>query len=288
LEISVLITLFNREQYIEPCIRSAFASDFESFEVIVLDDQSTDGSYEKVLSLQKEFPRLRVYRNDTNLGQFGNRNAIVALAKGKYVKFIDSDDLLYPHTLRTMYWCLSQHPEAGAGIQDPFSKSLKKYPVFLKPKELFHYNFFTSNVFLGGPSSSLIKREVFEEFGGYQTELLLEDNLFWVRVGEKYPLVLMPSCLVYWRQHGGQEFSKWGEVKHNIHYLYFGLFTLYKAQPFLTTKEYQQVQKQLNNWLLGKMVQSIKMMKLITGVQWFVHGVLKRANYKKKYGIIAR
>lgn len=288
MEISVLITLFNRVEYIESCIRSVYASDFEGYEVIVLDDKSTDGSFEKVKELQTEFRDLKVFQNKENLGQFPNRNAIVALAEGKYIKFIDSDDLLYSHTLKIMHNFISEHPSAGAAVQDPFAKNSKKYPLFLGSKEAFKYNFFTNNIFLGGPSGSIIRRDVFFDLGGYKTDLLLEDNLFWVRIAEKMPIVILPSCLVYWREHANQEFSKWGTVDQNIHYLYFGYFSLERGRKFLTQQEQNIVKNQLRNWCIGKLLNALMKFRIRELFQWISHCWIKRNKYEKMYGINSR
>ncbi|MFT5336086.1 MAG: glycosyltransferase involved in cell wall biosynthesis [Luteibaculaceae bacterium] len=256
--VSVLITLYNREGLIEETIRSVYASDFSDFELIVLDDASVDNSYECVEKLiRAEFPEIRLYRNDHNLGQFPNRNKIAQLAKGKYLKYLDSDDLLYPHSLGLMVKWMETNPEAAFGLQDSFSSNSTYYPVFLEREKIFRYNFFTNNLFLTGPTGGIIKRNVFLESGGYQGNWLVEDNLFWARICRNYPMLLLPTNLVFWRVHPAQEFTEHGKsIANFLQYKFMMEETLNYGSPFLDSSEIRQVHKSKRNWVIGKAIKA--------------------------------
>src|SRR5258708_2657866 len=97
--VSVLTTAYNREKYLAECIESVLASTFRDYEHIIVDDQSTDRTYEIALTYAKKDSRIRVYRNEKNLGDYPNRNCAASYATGKYIKYIDADDYVYPHGL---------------------------------------------------------------------------------------------------------------------------------------------------------------------------------------------
>lgn len=95
--ISVNIPLYNREAYIKACLDSVLQQTFTDFEVVVLDDASTDGSAALVKSYQD--PRIRYERNEVNLGISATRNRLVTLSRGTYIAVLDSDDLAAPDRL---------------------------------------------------------------------------------------------------------------------------------------------------------------------------------------------
>jgi glycosyltransferase involved in cell wall biosynthesis len=93
--VSVLTTIYNREAFLDASIRSTLASSFSDFELILVDDCSKDNSIDIAIAAAKLDCRVRVFQNPSNLGDYGNRNAAASLATGKYLKFVDSDDLIY-------------------------------------------------------------------------------------------------------------------------------------------------------------------------------------------------
>ena len=105
-KISVLIPMYNRKHYIEDCINSVLNQTFQNFEIIIRDNCSTDGGYDFVIEkYSKEIGegKLKIFVNKKNLGEFGNVNALIRDATGKYFKILHSDDLLLPHTLEHLY-----------------------------------------------------------------------------------------------------------------------------------------------------------------------------------------
>jgi glycosyltransferase involved in cell wall biosynthesis len=93
--VSVLIPCWGCKAYIGEAIRSALAQDYEPLEIIVVEDCGDDGTYEEAMKFSD--PRLRVYRNEKNLGQFANKNRCLKFANGEFVKYLDGDDVLEPN-----------------------------------------------------------------------------------------------------------------------------------------------------------------------------------------------
>ena len=93
--VSILIPTYNRENLITETVQSALTQTYQDFEVVIVDNHSTDKTYEVCLDLAKADPRIRVYQNQENIGPVRNWQRCVELAKGEYVKIIFSDDLIH-------------------------------------------------------------------------------------------------------------------------------------------------------------------------------------------------
>ncbi|SEH23229.1 glycosyltransferase family 2 protein [Selenomonas sp. KH1T6] len=102
-EISVIVPLYNARKYLQEAIDSVLAQTFQDFEIIVVDDCSTDGSWELVNRLYGENEKISLYRHEGNKTAGGARNTGLEHAKGKYIAFLDSDDLYMPETLEIMH-----------------------------------------------------------------------------------------------------------------------------------------------------------------------------------------
>lgn len=94
--VSVLIPVFNRESLLEPCVESALRQTFGDIEVVVSDNASTDGTWDLCRMLARRDPRVRVFRNASNLGPVANWRACVTRARAPLVKLLFSDDTLMP------------------------------------------------------------------------------------------------------------------------------------------------------------------------------------------------
>ena len=105
-KVSVLIPMYNRKHYIAECVDSVLNQTFQDFEIIIRDNCSTDGGYDFVVEkYAKEIAegKLKIFVNEENLGEFGNVDALLKDATGKYLKVLHSDDLLLPHALQHLY-----------------------------------------------------------------------------------------------------------------------------------------------------------------------------------------
>ena len=101
--ISVVVPMYNVEKYVEDSIRSVLGQTFSDFEIIIVDDCSTDGSYEICRRLSHEDSRIKLFRHEKNEGQGSARNMGMKKAHGKYIYFFDSDDILLPNALDILY-----------------------------------------------------------------------------------------------------------------------------------------------------------------------------------------
>ena len=98
--VSVFMPCFNQEQYVSAAIESVLAQDFQDLELVVVDDCSTDGTWNIVESYRQKWPdRVLAFRNERNLGITSNCNKILGLCSGKYIAFHAGDDLYLPGKL---------------------------------------------------------------------------------------------------------------------------------------------------------------------------------------------
>jgi len=207
-KISILTTVYNREKYLAACIESVLASSYQNWELIIVDDVSTDTSVAIAKSYEKKDARIKVYVNKKNLGDYPNRNKAASYAKGKYIKYLDADDVIYPRGLEVMVHAMEQFPEAGLGISQKVVEDVKPYPFVMQPKETFKREFLMRGVLGLGPTGTIIRRDVFEKLGGFTGTRYIGDTELWYNIALTYPVVKMEDDLIFWRQHDDQEITK--------------------------------------------------------------------------------
>ncbi len=205
--VSVLITSYNREKYIASAIESVLGQTLSDFELIITDDRSTDATFEIAQSYARKDERIRVIQNEANLGQFGNRNRAASLSEGQYLKYHDSDDIMYPHCLATMIGPLASAPSAGFALSMGRNWPGGPCPMLLTPRMCYQREFLGYGMFMCGPSGALFRTEVFRALGGFPDKGVGSDNLFWLKACARVDVLLLPGDLFWYRIHPGQEFQ---------------------------------------------------------------------------------
>jgi glycosyltransferase involved in cell wall biosynthesis len=202
--VSVLMTAYNRENYIGAAIESVLSSTYQNFELIIVDDRSKDKTIEIANQYAKKNSRVKVFINETNLGDYPNRNKAATYATGRYLKYLDSDDLIYPWGLEVMVNAMLSFSEAGFGLSSKPS-DIKPFPILINPKEIYKEHFSGYGHFSRAPGSSIIRRDVFKQMNGFSGERMVGDLEFWLRIGRYYPMVKFQSDLYWNRLHSEQE-----------------------------------------------------------------------------------
>lgn len=204
--VSVLMTAYNREQYIGEAIESVLASSIKDFEFIIVDDCSSDRTVEIAQSYEAKDSRIRIYINEKNLGDYPNRNKAASYAKGKYLKYLDSDDVIYPHCLEVMVAAMERYPHSAFGLSSTGNKNYP-YPISISPRDSYEQHFGGFGHFDRAPGSSIIKREIFVKENGFLIPKYAGDTELWFRLAQKYELVLFPRDLVWDRSHSQTQSS---------------------------------------------------------------------------------
>lgn len=206
--VSVLMTAYNRESYIGEAIESVLLSTYKYLELIIVDDCSIDRSFEIAAMYAAKDERVRVYRNDQNLGDYINRNRAAGYAKGKYLKYLDSDDKIYPWGLAAMVSCMECYPEAGLGLMSYGLPANRIYPIKLSPQEAYTAFFFRNALWAMGPSGAILRRSAFETMGGFSGKPYVGDTELWLKMARGFDLVRMPLDLIWWREHEQQQLKE--------------------------------------------------------------------------------
>ena len=201
--VSVLITVYNREKYVAAAIESVLAQTFTDYELIIVDDGSQDRSLE-IARRYEGNPRVNVHVNERNLGDYPNRNKAASLARGKYLKYVDADDLMYPQCLELMVQGMESFPGAGLGVSRATPGVV--YPAQLSSREAYEAHFlFRTGLFSSGPLDTIILRSAFEVIGRFDTARYTGDSLCWMTLARRAPVVIIAPDLVWWRRHEDQE-----------------------------------------------------------------------------------
>ncbi|MGC9109174.1 MAG: glycosyltransferase family 2 protein [Caldimicrobium sp.] len=159
--ISIIIPTYNRLPLLKETLESVFSQiNHHPVEVIVVDDGSEDGTWEYLKELSNKYSFLKIFRHPQNLGVSSARNSGLKLAKGKYVFFLDSDDLLLPRSLEKLIY-LSQNNSYEVYLTNSFreKKGKKKFKPFPEVENPFmRLKFFLEGAYSEG--LFLVKREV--------------------------------------------------------------------------------------------------------------------------------
>ena len=156
--LSVLMPVFNSERFVAEAIKSILNQSFKDFEFLILDDCSADKSFEIIEDFKKQDPRIKVFQNEKNLGVVESRNKLINLSKGKYIAWLDSDDIACKNRFEKQIKFLEVHPEIGMVgaypiIMDENGKKVGTWwfetdPQKLKIELFFHSPFLSSSVMI--------------------------------------------------------------------------------------------------------------------------------------------
>ncbi|MBC7887145.1 MAG: glycosyltransferase family 2 protein [Ferruginibacter sp.] len=235
--VSILMTAYNREQYIAEAIESVLASAYTNFELIIVDDASSDKTVAIAGNFAARDERIHLYVNEHNLGDYPNRNKAASYAKGEYLKYLDSDDKIYPYTLNIMVDAMENNPEAVLGlcyfrIQD----DTKAFPIMFSPQEAYNHHFFKGGLLFTGPSGAIIHREYFMTTGGFSGKRYVSDYELWLKIVQQTPVLIFQPALIWWRRHAGQEFNL-GHLNEEYVMLNYELNKAYLETPDCPLKE---------------------------------------------------
>lgn len=208
---SVIIPLYNKQDYITRTINSVLNQTYKNFEIIVVDDGSTDKSLSVVKTIKDK--RIKVF-SQKNLGVSNARNKGIKQSKGNYIAFLDADDEFLPKYLETIVKLITKYPGNsffGTAFKKIFNNNKKDICTFGSKKDFIIKDFISAladnEKFFVHISSVVIKKEVFNEIGYFYSHSLkfllgatiVEDFDLFIRIAYKYPLVYSNNigCIYY-------------------------------------------------------------------------------------------
>ena len=100
---SIIIPVYNSQKYLTTCLKSILKQDFNNYQIIIINDSSNDRSKKICNDFKKISPKIKIIENKKNLGVSVSRNKGIKISRGKYIIFLDSDDILIPGSLKKLY-----------------------------------------------------------------------------------------------------------------------------------------------------------------------------------------
>tara|TARA_R110000850_G_scaffold150497_1_gene273262 strand:+ start:176065 stop:176997 length:933 start_codon:yes stop_codon:yes gene_type:complete len=202
---SVTIAVFNKEKHIAQTLEAVLAQTFTDFEVIIVNDGSTDGS-EAVI---KSFDDARIhYFTQKNQGAAAGRNAAIKKASAPYIALLDADDLWEPTYLEVIHNTIAENPEekvfsTAVAIETRGNTIKSKYSIEnLQQNKTYRVDYFEAsslNTVLTS-SSTVLHKSVLGEVGMYDTSIKSgQDTDLWIRIGLKYKIIFINTYLVTYR-----------------------------------------------------------------------------------------
>lgn len=231
--ISIVIANYNGEKYLNTCLKSVLISNYHNFELLIVDDGSTDSSIEMIDQFMKKDKRIKLIRNDRNLGAAASRNRALKIYKGEIVVFLDNDTEVAENWLNNLMEPMLQDSKIGAAqallldfknrdsIQMAGGKLIKQaawvIPYYQWNKYSEIKNDLSSINIIAISAALAVKREVINKVIGFDEKesVYTEDiDLSWRIWIAGYKVVLSPNAIVYhWtksvlaREHMGATFK---------------------------------------------------------------------------------
>jgi glycosyltransferase involved in cell wall biosynthesis len=202
--VSVVITTYNRRALLEEAMASVSAQTFEEWELIVVDDASTDDTWRWLKGLANE--RIRVFRQSVNKERSAARNRGLAEARGEYVLFLDDDDILLPNALHTLVGMFTRYPHAVAAVGARWKFRSGSYRVRIPHTAWTTCREIWPELVAAWGSVSgqnLYRTERVRTAGGYPENLAVcEDRKMWLDIALLGPVALTPIPVMEYRDHG--------------------------------------------------------------------------------------
>ena len=204
--ISVIMAVYNNEKYVDAAVRSVQCQTVKDWELLVVDDASTDRSVDRIIMLVAEDPRIRLLRMPANGGAGAARDAAILQAKGRFIAIADADDVCMPDRFEKQIRFLEANPRVIAlGTQaiqidkDGLPAGDKTFPT--EPDALYQMMYTAIPIQL--PSlivNRLLLPEHFDWFEGWRYS---EDSLLFFKLASHGLLANLPEPLVQYRFHAG-------------------------------------------------------------------------------------
>lgn len=267
--VTICIPTYNGAAYIAKALESAIYQTYPDFEVVVVDDQSTDNTIEILNKYESSDSRIRIFQNSHNLGLVANWNRCIELAKGEWIKFLFQDDLLTPDCLEKFISHQSKSPGKEKVLfckRKYFYKNIQDLSDYdlRRTKRIFIWDKFPNKILinrpdiinliinhpacniLGEPPSFFIHKSVFDQYGLFDPSFQhICDLEYWLRVGINMPILLIPETLVHFRLHTDST-SNFNCSKKYLQMRYLDKIRLFRK--FINDVNYYPLREELCSW----------------------------------------
>jgi glycosyltransferase involved in cell wall biosynthesis len=197
--VSIILPTYNGSRYLAGAIESCLDQTFRDFELILVDDCSTDASPRIIAEFAEKDPRVRAVSHEQNKRLPGAINTGMSLARGRYLTWTSDDNLYRSNAIEVMAAALDREPDvAMVYAQATFidAEDRRQGPMAIRPPDQLAHTCVVGACFL-------YRREVYDTIGGYDEEMfLVEDWDYWMRVSERFRLRVLDDDLYLYRNHG--------------------------------------------------------------------------------------
>ena len=230
--VSVLMPAYNAEKYIGEAIESILNQTFTDFEFIIIDDCSTDGTWDIIQEYAKRDSRISISRNEENLQISRTRNKLVEKAKGDYIVWQDADDISLPYRIKEQYEFMEAHPEVGicGGYLEFFDVrgicGIRKYKTddSTLRKKIFRYSPVAQ-------PSAIVRISSLSSKQPYPDSNVAEDLAVSFQIGKTHKFANLPKVVLRYRM------NEKGTTYKNLQTM--ELYTLYLRAKYSSNDNYQ-------------------------------------------------
>jgi glycosyltransferase involved in cell wall biosynthesis len=202
--VSQLVVCHNHDRFIEHCLDSIARQSFDDFELVIVDDCSTDGTVERIeawLAGNGHTVDARLVVNERNLGVCASRNIALRHARGEFISSVDGDDYYEPDKIERQhrFWKGMEGSTAGVfgncRVVDVHGRELAvAYPSGIPPAEGRIFDRLIEGNFMPAPTV-MARRAALEEVGGFDESLFYDDYDMWLRLADRYEFRFLPGVL---------------------------------------------------------------------------------------------
>ncbi|MBD3903837.1 glycosyltransferase [Chryseobacterium sp. Ch-15] len=221
IKFSILVAHYNNYNYFTECYDSILKQTYQEYEIVLVDDCSTDDSYEKIIELTKDNPKVKVFKNEKNSGVGLTKKRCIDLASGEICGFVDPDDTLTENALQTI---IENYTENNIVVYSQFYEcDAKLNPIKLFPhsRAIKNSNKLFFNVFFEATHFFTFKREAYYKTSGINDKLTSAvDQDLYLKLYEIGNFKFVKVPLYYYRIHEkgvSQESSKKEKLHKNWH-----------------------------------------------------------------------
>lgn len=207
--VTVLMAVRNGLPYVSEAVESVLSQTFRDFELVIMEDASTDGTRERLLAFTD--PRIRLVCNESHRGQTTSLNQGLGLAKGRYVARMDADDVCLPERLEVQIQLLEQHPEIALAASRMIGITASGKRLGVRGIALSDQGSLLGRLLRGDcplfHPTVMFRREAVEQVGGYdETFQIGQDYDLWARLAAAgFRAAVLPNPLVMYRFHPDQQ-----------------------------------------------------------------------------------
>lgn len=199
---SVVIPTFNRNEKVKRAIKSVIAQCYMDYEIVVVDDCSSDGTYESLLELYSGDNNINIYQLDINSGACEARNYGISKAVGEWIAFLDADDVWKSNKLNCINEIASEHKDAcliysASDVVNESGKYIRKIGVG-SCGNVFNETLINNKI--GGTSRVCVKKEIFDNFKFDVNLPSCQDWDLWIRLSKNNIIYNTPHSLVLYEE----------------------------------------------------------------------------------------